>query len=309
MGWIAGLGAAVVGFFSTTAAAFTGVTMAVGGAIVGAGIGALYSAVTGGDILQGALFGVVGGAVVGFGASLAGFGAAPSVGQTAGAAAGTAATVEYGVTGGQALGTGTSILGSSAGSTFSFANTAGSLFGTKEGWAAVGGVASLGSAFLKGGAQLDPDAVLAHNEDEAAKNRASAEKIASDRNEATLGAAAIGLQGTREQIASNEKQASEQLAFAKEKFKTEFEEDQWRDRDDREEVKRGRERFEAGVKEASKYVTSNTQTVSLVESSRRRKNLPGPSWWTTNNQQQQPEENQQQQSTGILSMQPAAGAA
>jgi len=37
----------------------------VGGAIIGAGIGALTSAVTGGDIFKGALFGAVGGAVLG----------------------------------------------------------------------------------------------------------------------------------------------------------------------------------------------------------------------------------------------------
>ena len=63
MAFVAAIGAAVVSAFGATATA--GIAAVVGEAVVGAAVGALYSAVTGGDILKGALFGAIGGAVTG----------------------------------------------------------------------------------------------------------------------------------------------------------------------------------------------------------------------------------------------------
>ena len=299
MAWFAGLGVAVVGFFSSTAAAAlsTGVAMAIGGAIVGAGVGALYSLATDGNILEGALYGALGGAAIGYGASALGLGAvAPEM-----------SAVQYGVSGGQVLGAQTAT--NAASSTLTVSNmaqgAAGSLFTTKEGWGTIGGAMSLGSAFLKGGSQLDPDAALAFKEDEAAKDRASAQQIASERNATTLEAASMNLAATRENIASSEKLSFANLEQSKEQYNKEFNESRWRDREDRAEIERGRLRFEAGVAEGSKFVKANTQKVSLVESSRRRKTLPGPSWWNdTGNEsttQQQESATDQPQSTGIVS--------
>ena len=263
MGFLAVIGVAVAGAFGVTAIS-VGVAMVIGGVIVGAAVGALYAAVTGGNILKGLLYGAIGGAVVGGGAAVA-LGATAAPGTVAGGyVAGT----------GQALGTAgagatgsASILGGAA------ATKASSLF-TASNVQAVGAVASLGSAFLHGGEELDPDAQLA----EAEKDRDLQRELSQAKVDAAMGQAELGLEGTMARIASTEKIAGNELEFGKEKFTKEFDESKYRYRDEKAEVEAGRKRFEAGIKDASKYVRGNVKSVSLVETSKQRNNLPSPVW-------------------------------
>lgn len=96
-----GVGAAVVGALSTTAFAASSIGVAIAtvinGALIGAAIGGLTAAVTGGDIGKGVLFGGIGGAVAG------GLGAWASWGETA-ALTSTSTALEG--SGGAAMGTG-----------------------------------------------------------------------------------------------------------------------------------------------------------------------------------------------------------
>ena len=285
MPWIAGIGVAVAGAFGATIATTGLAAMVIGGAVVGAAVGGLYSAITGGDILQGVLFGAVGGAVVGFGGHAIGYSGygvvgseslaspisgATSFGASEGAAmaAQTAAT-EVSTTGG--------ILG---GITKEATKTGfGALF-TTEGMAATGMVASLGSAFLQGGAGSDiAESKIASDEKMQSERLAHDKELAAANNETQLAAAEIARAAGDARNKSAEKMAAADLDFNKNKFSQEFSEDQWRDRKDREEKATAKQEFQTGLEQASQYVAGNTQVVGLVETSRRRKSLPSPAWY------------------------------
>lgn len=281
MAWLGAVGAAVVGYFGTTVLAGSLAAMVVGGIVVGAAAGALYSAVSGGNILKGALYGALGGAVVGAGGWALGFGGA---GTTSAAMA-----PEIGAVGNTTVGNMSATLGAEAANTGAIiggANTtqatAGALF-TAEGVQAMGAVASLGSAFMKGGDTLDTDAQLA----EAEKDRELRRQESADRIAASDKSSDTSLQQTMAQIASNEKISQAERDLKAEQFTADFD---FRTRQYEEEaalVETGRQRFETGIKEGADYVKSSTPTVSLVEVSEQRKSLPGPSWWEE--QQTQPE--------------------
>ena len=276
MAWLGAVGAAVVGYFGVSVAASSLAAMVVGGIVVGAAAGALYSAVSGGNILKGALYGALGGAVVGAGGWALGFGGTGAASATA--------VPEVGAAGSTTLGAETASTGAILGGTNTVAakTTAGALF-TAENVQAMGAVASLGSAFMKGGDTLDTDAQLA----EAEKDRELRRKESADRVAASEKSSDTSLQQTMAQIASNEKISQAERDLKAEQFTADFD---FRTRQYEEEaalVETGRQRFETGIKEGADYVKSNTPTVSLVEVSEQRKSLPGPSWWEE--QQTQPE--------------------
>jgi hypothetical protein len=249
--------------------------MVVGGIVVGAAAGALYSAVSGGNILKGTLYGALGGAVVGAGGWALGFGGTGAASATA--------VPEVGATGSTAIGAETASTGAILGGTdAATSTTAGTLF-TAENVQAMGVVASLGSAFMKGGDTLDTDAQLA----EAEKDRELRRQESADRIAASDKSSDTSLQQTMAQIASNEKISQAERDLKAEQFTADFD---FRTRQYEEEaalVETGRQRFETGIKEGADYVKSSTPTVSLVEVSEQRKSLPGPSWWEE--QQTQPE--------------------
>jgi len=286
MPWLAGIGVAVAGAFGASVAATSLTAMVVGGMVVGAAVGGLYAAVTGGNILKGVLYGAVGGAVVGGGAYAMGYGgygvvssesmAVPISGATSVGAGENAAmaAAEASQSGG--------ILGSVGGGGEITKTTAGEGFKlfSSEGMYATGAISSLGGAFLKGGAEGD-----AAEKSIEASERMQSEKLAADKeiakaaNETALAQAEIAAGSADARNKSAEKMAAADLEFNKEKFSKEFSESQWRDRTDREEKETARQRFETGLGEASKYVAGNTKVVTLVESSRRRKQLPSPAWY------------------------------
>lgn len=287
MAFIAGIGAAVVGAFSTAAASITGLTMAVGTAIVGAGVGALYSAVTGGNILEGALYGAVGGAVVGYGASALGFGSAAATNIAGGAATTATEVAPYAAGSGQTLGSGAGILSGSGVQASNMATGASNFWGSGSGvWNAAGAAMSMGSAFVQGGNSIDPDAALAFKEEEAQKDRDLKTSLADKNNAASLEAAGMSLQATRDKIASDEKLAAEELAFSKEKWSSEFDESNWRYRDENEREDKAEEEQKTAISNASQAVQQNTKTASLVDNFRRRKQFVNPSWKTDTAQQQ-----------------------
>lgn len=275
MAWLGAIGAAVVGYFGVSITASSLAAMVVGGIVVGAAAGALYSAVSGGNILKGTLYGALGGAVVGAGGWALGFGGTGAASATA--------VPEVGATGSTAIGAETASTGAILGGTdAATSTTAGTLF-TAENVQAMGVVASLGSAFMKGGDTLDTDAQLA----EAEKDRELRRQESADRIAASDKSSDTSLQQTMAQIASNEKISQAERDLKAEQFTADFD---FRTRQYEEEaalVETGRQRFETGIKEGADYVKSSTPTVSLVEVSEQRKSLPGPSWWEE--QQTQPE--------------------
>jgi len=284
MPWIAGIGAAVAGAFGASIAVGGLASMVIGGAIVGAAVGGLYSAVTGGDILKGVLFGAVGGAVVGFGGAALGFGQTAAAGSSAGFSPTTAGGLSGSfATEGEvamAVGTAGTELSTTGGILGIVPTTAKSAFFTTEGMAATGMVASLGSAFLQGGAGSDiAESKIASDEKMQAERLAADKEMAQANNETQLAAAEIARAAGDARNKSAEKMAAADLDFNKNKFSQEFSEDQWRDRKDREEKATAKQEFQTGLEQASQYVAGNTQVVGLVETSRRRKSLPSPAWY------------------------------
>lgn len=164
MGFVAALGAAVVGAFGATAVSATVATV-VGGAIVGAATGALYSAFTGGDVGKGLLWGAVGGAALG------GLGAELSLVNTSGvsniASSGVSGATSFGASEAAAAGmqqaAGGGLL---AGTKSTMGTVASSFFGSA---ANGGGVYNLGAAFLQGGLGDDKTEELARQFDETRK--------------------------------------------------------------------------------------------------------------------------------------------
>ena len=256
MAWIAAIGFAV-----GVAATATTTAMVVGGMIVGAAVGALYSAVTGGNILKGILYGAIGGAVIGGAGAAMGYGAVAGVSPAAPAAGGAYGSGLAGST--------SSIIGVDAGAGAGAGAASGAGLFTAQGLQAASMVMTAGSAFLQGGAQVDPEAQLA----EAEKERQSRERIA-----AIGRGGSTSLEETKLRIASAEKVASSDLTENARQFDESLKESVFKDRETRREETAGRERFEAGVLDASKYVKGSTESVTLVESSNQRRNLPPPIW-------------------------------
>jgi hypothetical protein len=259
MPWLAAVGFAIVG-----TAVSVGFATVVGGIVVGAAIGALYSAVTGGNILKGVLYGAIGGAVVG------GVGAAMGLGTAAAGSTGVA-TAEVGVAG-TTLGGTTAELGGTltAASTTGIAEAgAGASLFSAEGLSAASSLMTAGSAFMAGGQQLDPDAQMA----------LAREKMESDERIAAMrGGGSTSLEETRLRIASGEKLAASDLLENARQFDESLQERIFEDRETRKEEEEARGRFEVGILEASEYMESATETVSVVESSSQRRDLPAPVW-------------------------------
>lgn len=283
MPWLGGIGAAVAAFVGISVAAASVTAVVIGGIVVGAAVGGLYAAVTGGDILKGVLYGAVGGAVVGFGGVALGF-AGP---VTAAGGAGFAPTTAGGLTGSLAteaevagaVGTATTEVSVTGGILGGAPAAGGSLF-TTEGLMMTQAVGSLGSAFLQAVAMGDAaEGQIASNEKMQSERLAADKELAEAGNATQLQAAEIARAAGDARNKSAEKMAAADLDFNKNKFSQEFTEDQWRDRTDREEKATAKQQFQSGLEQASQYVAGNTQTVGLVESSRRRKALPSPAWY------------------------------
>lgn len=251
---------AAVGVWVGISATAVGLATVVGGIIVGAAIGALYSVVTGGDILKGILYGAIGGAVVG------GAGAALGLGGATGA--GGAATAEAGVAGTTVGSTAAELGGTLTAAEISTAGTSASLF-SAEGLGAAASMMSVGSAFMAGGQKLDPDAQMA----------LAREKMASDERIAAMsGSGSTSLEETKLRIASGEKLAASDLLENARQFDESLQERIFEDRETRKEEEEARGRFEVGILEASEYIKGATETVSAVESSSQRRDLPTPVW-------------------------------
>ncbi len=270
--WLGAIGGAVIAAFGGTAAVGGLAAMVVGGAIVGAAVGALYQAFTGGNILKGVLYGAIGGAVIGAGAAALGFGSAGSAagsgaGGAAGSGAGAGATGTAGNTGilGTAESGSTTSLGSYGAVSAKVApEAAPSLWTTGASYA--GAVASLGSAFLKGGA-------VGENTD---KQIAAQEKISREQNAAALQRAELVAAASRSNADLAQKTARERLVFDKNRFEQTFTEQKFQSRETRRLRELARTRNEAGILAASKYVGAKTPTVVQVHQAR--KKLPFPSW-------------------------------
>ena len=309
MAWIAGIGIAVSAAFGATAV--SGLTaMVVGGVVVGAAVGGLYSAVTGGNILKGVLYGAVGGAVVGAGGYALGFGEVAAGGGTMGAATTASGSQLSGTLGAEELGAQLGGAEISISGGIGSGATGGEGFGaalfTKDGIGFLGGAASLGAAFLNGGAAGDLGKDQIESNEKITSEKLAAEKeMAAANNKTALAVAGMQAESAARARESQERIAANELAFGKEKFGKEFDESQWRDRDDRKTVETAKREFAEGITEASKYVAGSTQVVSLVESNRRRNELPSPSWYdrnatTTTVASNQPAAQTPAQSTGIL---------
>ena len=283
MAWVAGIGVAIAGAFGATIAA-TGITaMVVGGLVVGAAVGGLYSAITGGSILKGVLYGAVGGAVIGAGGAALGFGGASTGVSGAGVTGGIGAVgnTEVGILS-ATYGAEASVTGGVGGLVAKTGGLGASLF-TKDGIGAVGAVASLGQGFLKGGLDSDFEYAKIESNEKLTEADLDARKEMNRRdNDTALAVAGMQAESAAGARESQEKMAAAELAFGKEKFSKEFEESQWRDRNDRETAETAKKKFAEGITEASKYVAGSTQVVNLVESNRRRKELPSPSWYDRN---------------------------
>lgn len=301
MAWIAGIGAAVAGIF-TAGAVSSLASMVVGGLIVGAAVGGLYSAITGGDILDGVLYGALGGAVLGAGGAALGFGSG-TLGSVAGGEI-AAGAIPVGIEGsayGAAAVTELSTSGGILGGVGAGIKSAGSALFTSEGFGAIGAVSSLGSAFLKGGMESDSiDKQIASSERMQSEKLDAEREMAAAANETALAQAEMAAESAAANRESQEKLATAELDFSKDKFSKEFGEDQWRDREDRREKKEAKERFEEGLQEASEYVAGNTQVANLVDSSRRRKELPSPAWYERPAPTTEPPAQPQPAATGML---------
>ena len=277
--------------------------MVIGGLVVGAAVGGLYAAFTGGNILKGVLYGAVGGAALGAGAYAMGFGGygvasteslgATSVGMSENAAAAMAASGSQ-MTAGMAEVS--SVSGGTGGLIAQGTEKAISAKGwfTAENYLAVGAISNLGSKFLAGGAAGD-----AADADRKQQNEQFYEKLKADKEEQEksllaqreMNAAQVEAQmaGIEAQVGTADKNREENAR----QFGLEFGESQWRDREGRAETERQRVRVNEGIHGAAAYVAGSTKVVNLVESTLKRKGLPGPSWAGSTQPGQQPAPQQQ----------------
>lgn len=298
MAWMAAIGGVVASAFGASAIS-VGMASIVGGLVVGAAAGAIYTAFKDGNLFKNMAFGALGGAALGgIGAAAAGGGwvtasgtevasATSSVYAAGGAAAGVngamgAASTTSGLLGGAAIG-GSNLQG-------------------------IGGLAGLGTAFLNGlDADKDRDADLKQKE----LDRAAHLELGNKKIDADIAAAEMGATTSRENALTAAETAANQLEFAKDKFGKEFAEDTRRYNQERDDATKLRDDFRSSVVAGSQYASGAMPTIKPVEIKRQRMQLPQPSWITGNTQNQAkqvaqqptPQPAQPQQPTGLLNQQ------
>ena len=302
MPFLAPIGIAVAGAFGVGLAA-TGISaMVIGGLVVGAAVGGLYSAFTGGNILKGVLYGAVGGAALGAGAYAMGFGGYGVV-STESLAGGTSVGMGENVTGAMAAAKSATEVSSVSGGTGGLIAEGGERAISAKGWftaenyLAVGAISNLGSKFLAGGAAGDAaDADRKQQNEQFYKKLEADKKMQEESLLAQREMNAAQVEAQLEGISAQERTADKNRDENARQFGLEFGESQWRDREGRAETERQRVRVNEGIHGAAAYVAGSTKVVNLVESTLKRKGLPGPSWaGSTQPGQQQPQPAPQQQ--------------
>ena len=255
MAWVAGIGYAV----GVSAAATTTAYM-VGGAIIGAAIGGLYSAVTGGDILKGVLYGAIGGAVAGYGIA-----AVTATGITTGAA-GTGAGIGAGgfdATTAATIGTELSA-GSGTGS------VVGGLLDSK-------GAAVIGTGLTKWYESISDKAAAK----EAGELKLKLQKRQLDAQIKMASAKGGGGGGSSGAVEAAKIRAGVDMAslgFQKDKFAQEFSEQKYRYRDEKDTAAKQRAEFQKSIFDAASVAKTEAKSAELVDSNRRRKDLPASTW-------------------------------
>lgn len=287
MAWIGVAGAAIAGAVGGSVAAAGLTAYMIGGIVIGAVVGAVYQGVTDGNILKGMLYGAIGGAAVG-GAGYALYGGAAAAGA-AGAGGGAGGSIGVGLgsaslatTSGVAGGTTASTAGLAGGSQLAVgvggaagASTASSGFlSTLSTTSTIGSMASLGKEFLAGGMsgqdEVDKDWEREKMDRQSAENAKELEN--------RLKIAGLQRGGAGNSAALQYRAASEQLAFEKQKFREEFDEQKRQFDVTRDDELGAKERFQKSVEQGGAYAAGQAQTVSLVEINRQRKELPAPPW-------------------------------
>ena len=285
MPWIGVAGAAIAGAVGASVAATAVSAYVIGGIVIGAVVGAVYQGVTGGNILKGMLYGAIGGAAVG-GAGYALYGGAAAAGA-AGAGGGAGGSIgvglgsaSLGTTSGLAGGTTISTAGLASGSQLAVgvgtgASTASSGFlSSLSTTSTIGSMASLGKEFLAGGMsgqdEVDKDWEREKMDRQSAENAKELEN--------RLKIAGLQRGGAGNSAALQYKAASEQLAFEKQKFREEFDEQKRQFDVNRGDELGAKELFQKSVEQGGAYAAGQAQTVSLVEINRQRKELPAPPW-------------------------------
>ena len=294
MAWMAAIGGVVASAFGATAIS-AGMASVVGGLVVGAAAGAIYTAFKGGNLLKNMAFGALGGAALGgIGAYMTGgaamFGETAAIGTSAANAAGNVAELwGYQASGGGLLAGG----GAGAGG-----GGAGSNAGV---WGLGGLVGNLGAGYLNGlQATKDREADLAVQE-----RRLELENKGID---AQLTAAEMAASTSRENALTAAETAASQLEFARDKFSKEFAEDKRRYDTERQDAQDLRDQFRQSVVAGSQYASGSTPTIRPLELKRQRMELPQPSWITGKNQPQQVAQAQPEQpQRGLLAEQQAQG--
>ena len=135
-------------------------------------------------------------------------------------------------------------------------------------------MASLGKEFLAGGMsgqdEVDKDWEREKMDRQSAENAKELEN--------RLKIAGLQRGGAGDSAALQYKAASEQLAFEKQKFREEFDEQKRQFDVNRGDELGAKERFQKSVEQGGAYAAGQAQTVSLVEINRQRKELPAPPW-------------------------------
>ena len=300
MSWLSAIGGVVAAAFGATMIS-VGAAAIVGGLVVGAAAGAIYTAFKGGNLFKNMAFGALGGAALGgVGAFMAGgTGAFTATAQIGGLAAGevaTGMTSVWGAMSGSGAAGGGGLLGGIGGAMGQGSN--------------LGGVSMLGAAFLNGlDADKDRDAELKQKE----LDRAANLELGNKKIDADIAAAEMGATTSRENALTAAETAANQLEFAKDKFGKEFAEDTRRYNQERDDATKLRDDFRSSVVAGSQYASGAMPTIKPVEIKRQRMQLPQPSWITGNTQNQAkpqqvaqqptPQPAQPQQPTGLLNQQ------
>lgn len=287
MAWIGVAGAAIAGAVGGSVAATALSAYVIGGIVIGAVVGAVYQGVTDGNILKGMLYGAIGGAAVGgAGYALYGGAAAAGAGGAVGGAGGSVGvglgSASLGTTSGVAGGTTVSTAGLAGGSqlavgvggTAGASTASGGFLSSLSTTSTIGSMASLGKEFLAGGMSGQDEVDKGWEREK--MDRQSAENAKELENRLKI----AGLQrgGAGDSAALQYKAASEQLAFEKQKFREEFDEQKRQFDVNRGDELGAKERFQKSVEQGGAYAAGQAQTVSLVEINRQRKELPAPPW-------------------------------
>lgn len=287
MPWIGVAGAAIAGAVGASVAATALSAYVIGGIVIGAVVGAVYQGVTDGNILKGMLYGAIGGAAVGgAGYALYGGAAAAGAGGAVGGAGGSIGvglgSASLGTTSGVAGGTTVSTAGLAGGSqlavgvggTAGASTASGGFLSSLSTTSTIGSMASLGKEFLAGGMSGQDEVDKGWEREK--MDRQSAENAKELENRLKI----AGLQrgGAGDSAALQYKAASEQLAFEKQKFREEFDEQKRQFDVNRGDELGAKERFQKSVEQGGAYAAGQAQTVSLVEINRQRKELPAPPW-------------------------------